>query len=77
MEMYKLSRDKEAIPHLKEAVRLKPAYPEAQYNLGLLLLLAGQRSAALDQYQTLKNQHSSLAAKLFAVLYRDQVLSIK
>ncbi len=74
---YKLGRNKEAIHYLKEAVRLKPAYAEAQYNLGILLLCAGQRDAALRQYQTLKTLHPNLAQNLYAVLYRDLILSAK
>src|SRR5881397_3561574 len=32
----------------REALRLKPDYAEAHYNLGLALLQAGQRAAAIE-----------------------------
>ena len=41
----------EAIAHLEEALRLKPNYPEAHYNLANLLVITGKTDAAIEHYQ--------------------------
>ncbi|MBT3297178.1 MAG: tetratricopeptide repeat protein [Verrucomicrobia bacterium] len=44
-------RPLEAIPHFREALRLKPDYAEAHYNWGVALDAAGRTQEALDHYQ--------------------------
>jgi len=64
-----LGRWKEAIEPLKEAIRLKPGYPEAHYNLGVTCLMLADRGRALDEYKVLKDLDKDKAAKLFNLIY--------
>ena len=48
-----------------EAINNQPDYVEAQYNLGMFLLAAGQRDDALKQYQILKTLDADKADKFY------------
>lgn len=41
----------EAMAHLEQALRIKPDYAEAQYNLGVALEEAGRQQEATDHYE--------------------------
>jgi tetratricopeptide (TPR) repeat protein len=44
-----------AIEHPEQAIRIKPDFPEARYNLGLALEKLGRTREAIEQFeQTLK-----------------------
>lgn len=45
------NRDQEAEPHFREALRLRPEYPEALLNLGMHQAKNGQFQQAIEQYQ--------------------------
>ncbi|HUI55211.1 MAG TPA: tetratricopeptide repeat protein [Bryobacteraceae bacterium] len=56
-------RNDEAMEHISEALRIKPAYPEAHVNLALVLRRSGKFDAAEREYQTaLRLQPASLDA---------------
>lgn len=42
----------EAIEHFQKAVEINPRFPEAHFNLGILLAEQGWTNAAIEQYQT-------------------------
>lgn len=44
-------RNGDALPHLEEAVRIKPDYPEARNNLGASLINAGHYADAIPQFE--------------------------
>jgi tetratricopeptide (TPR) repeat protein len=60
----------EAIEAYKQAIRIKPDYAEAHYRLGLVYLLIGNKSSALDQYKILKNLDNDSANQLFNLIYK-------
>lgn len=67
-------RHREASEALKRAIGLKPDFVVAQYNLGLVYLLANKRDSALEQFQMLKTLHSQTADKLYAEIYRGKLV---
>ena len=53
--MMKLGKVPEAAEHFEQALRSKPNYVEAHFNLGLALEKMGRRPEAIEQYhQVLK-----------------------
>jgi Flp pilus assembly protein TadD len=46
-----LNRPAEALPHLEEALRIRPQYPEARVNLGRSLFLLGRVDEAIPQFE--------------------------
>ncbi len=50
-----MGRDKEAVEHLKEAIRLDPGYADAHYRLGLLYVQLGDHAAARQEQAYLKS----------------------
>ncbi len=73
---FKLKRYKEAERAFTEAVRLKPNFSLARYNLGAMSLVMNRREAALEQYNALKTLSTELATKLYGGIYRGMVLSL-
>jgi protein O-GlcNAc transferase len=61
LEMNKLN---EALENFRQAIRLKPDYGRAYFNLGKCLLAMGNRDAALEQYNILQNLDQEWAEKL-------------
>jgi tetratricopeptide (TPR) repeat protein len=61
LELNKLNEAQEAF---RQAIRLKPDYGKAYYNLGKCLLAMGNRDAALEQYNILQNIDPDWAEKL-------------
>jgi tetratricopeptide (TPR) repeat protein len=47
-----LNRPAEALPHLEEALRIRPRYPEAQVNLGRSLFLLGRVDEAIPHFES-------------------------
>jgi len=54
----------EAIPHLKEALRINCNYAEAHNNLGNAYLMVGNRGLALKEYEIFKRLNPALANAL-------------
>ena len=55
----------DAAASFKEAVKLKPDYSEAHYNLALSYVALGDRKNALDEYSKLKTLDPKLADDFF------------
>ena len=60
----------EALPHLKRAVALQPDDPDVHHNLARVLLRAGQRTAAIAQFETVLrlNPNHNAASEALAAL---------
>ncbi len=49
-----MGRDREAVEHLKKAIRLDPGYADAHYRLGLVYVKLGDHAAARQEQAYLK-----------------------
>jgi tetratricopeptide (TPR) repeat protein len=65
---YKLGKYREAIDAHKLALKLKPDSGKFHYNLAIAYLGLKERTAAMEEYRTLKPIDSDLAAKLSALI---------
>jgi protein O-GlcNAc transferase len=65
LELNKLS---EAMESFRQAIRLKPDFGKAYFNLGKCLLAMGNRDAALEQYNILTNIDNDWAERLNAII---------
>lgn len=63
-----LNRLPDALDSFRQAIRLKPDFGKAYYNLGKCQLLAGNRDAALEQYNILQHLDQDWAERLSALL---------
>ena len=61
LELNKLNEAQESF---RQAIRLKPDFGKAYYNLGKCLLAMGNRDVALEQYNILQNIDVDWAEKL-------------
>ena len=61
---------REAIEAYKQAIRIKPIYPEAHYHLGMSYLNTRDSYSALMEYMILKEIDNDLADKLFNSIYK-------
>ena len=59
----------ESVAAYQQAIRLKPNFAKAYYNLGVCYVAAGNTDAALQQYNFLKMLDAERAAKLYNVIY--------
>jgi tetratricopeptide (TPR) repeat protein len=59
-----LKRLPDAIKAYEESVKLEPAYPDSNFALGIAYIQVGDRTAALKQYNVLKQLDSKMAVKL-------------
>jgi tetratricopeptide (TPR) repeat protein len=62
---FRTKRYPDAAASFKEAIKLKPDYGEAHFNLALTYVALGNRKAALDQYNKLKTVDPKLAEDFF------------
>lgn len=62
---------------LRRAVELGPRIPQVRYNLAITQIATNKRGAVLEQYKYLKTADPDLAGKLFKILFRDKVISVK
>jgi len=67
---FRLKRYDEAIAAFKEAIRIKPDYAKAYYDLGVTYLQLGDKGSAMEQYKILKNLNADLANQLFNMIPR-------
>ena len=65
----RLGRYQEAVEAFKQAIRLKPDYANAHYNLGVTYFLLGDTSSALQEYNILKDLGKESANQLFKLIY--------
>jgi len=65
-----LGRYREAIEAFREALRLKPDFALAWYDLAIAYEISGNRSAALEAVQQLRRLDPRMADKLFNDLIR-------
>lgn len=63
-----LNKVSEAIESFNSALSFDPTFDRARYNLGKAYLKAGDRNAAITQYEILRSQHSDWADRLLALL---------
>ncbi len=49
--MYQIGQREEAIEHFQQALRIRPDYAEAHYNLGLAFTQLGRIDQAIAHYQ--------------------------
>ena len=63
-----LNKLPEAQESFRQAIRLKPDFGKAYYNLGKCLLAMGNRDGALEQYNILMNIDADWAEKLEALI---------
>jgi tetratricopeptide (TPR) repeat protein len=59
-----LNRFPEALEAFRQAIRLKPDFGRAYYNLGKSYLAMGNRDGALEQYNILQSLDQDWAEKL-------------
>ena len=62
---FRTKRYQEAAAAFKEAVRIKPDYSEAHFNLALAYVALKDKKGALDQYNRLKKLDPKLADEFF------------
>ena len=60
----KLNKQNEEITALKKAIKLRPRYSSARYNLGITYVKTGNKKAALEEYQALKDFDEGTAEAL-------------
>ena len=65
-----LGKWKQAIQALKEAVKLKPDYQGAHYNLGVAYLQAGDKKSATEEYNILRPLNLNNANLLYVMIYK-------
>ena len=51
-----------------KAIELKPRFPQARYNLGVILFIMGRTRESLDQQEQLKSMDSARAARLLQLI---------
>ena len=62
---------KEAIEAFKQAIRIKPDFAEAHFNLGAIyLIILNDTSSALEEYKILKDLNPEQANILFNLIYK-------
>ncbi len=69
---WRLKRTTEAIGEYKEAIRLKPDYATAHYNLGVTYVESGNRNAAMVEYEILAKLKPDSAEKLYKQISAKQ-----
>ena len=58
----------EAVDAFKQAIRIKPDYAGAHYNLGFAYVILKDKDSALDEYKILKDLDKEMANKLFNII---------
>jgi tetratricopeptide (TPR) repeat protein len=66
----RLDQDPQAIKAFQQAIKVRPDFPQARYNLGLAYIATGNRRGAQDEYAALKRIDPTRAAKLLSLMKR-------
>jgi len=61
-------QDELAVRAYLKAIELKPRFPQARYNLGVILFIMGRTRESLDQQEQLKSMDSARAARLLQLI---------
>ncbi|HXU09980.1 MAG TPA: tetratricopeptide repeat protein [Blastocatellia bacterium] len=61
-------QDDLAVRAYLKALELKPRFPQARYNLGVILFIMGRTRESLDQQEQLKSMDSARAARLLQLI---------
>lgn len=69
---YELGQFDEAVKYLEAAIRAKPRWARAHYNLGLAFFKAKNKDAAIEQYDILKALDENYAKSLFEIIYKPE-----
>lgn len=77
LELAQNDRYEDAIRAFKASLKADPGDAEARYSLGLMYLLAGDKDAALEEYQALKSLDDSLGKKLLDFISPPRQFSLK
>lgn len=64
----RLEQDAPAIKALQQAIKVRPNFAQARYNLGVAYFATGNRKGAQDEYTALRRLDPARAAKLQAVI---------
>ena len=64
----RLEQDPAAVKAFQQAIKVRPDFPQARYNLGVAHFAAGNRKGAQDEYNVLRRLDPARAAKLQAVI---------
>jgi tetratricopeptide (TPR) repeat protein len=64
----RLDQDLPAIKAFQQAIKVRPDFPQARYNLGIAYFAAGNRKGAQDEYNALRRLDPARAAKLLALI---------
>jgi tetratricopeptide (TPR) repeat protein len=67
--LFELGRFQESIEAFNAAVGMSPDLGKARYNLGRAFLKLNDQTAAMAQYEILKNSNSDWADKLYVMIY--------
>ncbi|HWP44071.1 MAG TPA: tetratricopeptide repeat protein, partial [Blastocatellia bacterium] len=71
-----LEENRKAIDQYRQAVALRPKFPEARENLGVALYNTGQLEAAIDQYRVAIDQYIELYSKPTDKVYTNYALAL-
>jgi tetratricopeptide (TPR) repeat protein len=64
-----LNKHDDSTEAFRQAIRLKPDFGKAYFNLGKTLLAQGNRDAAIEQYVILQNLDQDWAERLYGLIY--------
>lgn len=64
----RLEQDAAAIKALQQAIKVRPDFPQARYNLGVAYFTVGNRKGAQDEYNALRRLDPARAAKLQTII---------
>jgi tetratricopeptide (TPR) repeat protein len=63
-----LEQDVQAVAAFRQAIRVRPNFPQSRYNLGVAYFAGGNRKGAMDEYNALKRLDPDRAARLLRVI---------
>ena len=64
----RLDQDAPAVKAFQQAIKVRPNFAQARYNLGVAYFATGNRKGAQDEYNTLRRLDPARAAKLQAII---------
>ena len=64
----RLDQDASAVKAFQQAIKVRPDFPQARYNLGIAYFATGNKKGAQDEYNALRRIDPARAAKLLALI---------